>query len=74
MAHRRLKILGMLLLLISLLTLHIVDLVVNLFGHVAYVYGDSWLTKVALRFHFDRVELISFDIAGVHIQVIIFAL
>ena len=40
----RLKIFGVLLLLISLLTLHVVNLIMDLFGHVTYVDSDSWLT------------------------------
>ena len=56
MAYCRLKIFGVLLLLITFLTLHIVNLIVNLFGYITYVDGDSWLAKVTLRLDFDCIE------------------
>ena len=40
-AHKRLKVFGVLPLLIPLLSLYIVDLVFNFLGHVANVNGDG---------------------------------
>ena len=63
MAHGRFKVFGVLLLLISLLALHIVDLVTNFLGHITDVDGDGWLPQIALRLHFDSVEQV-LDAAG----------
>ena len=71
MTDSRLKIFLVLLLQISLLTLHVVNLIVNLFGHIIYVDSYGRLAKVTLRLHFDRIEYI-IDVASWLIQVITF--